>query len=452
MDADIAYQAELAKAEREQEERAEDMMTDNQVFFDNNEKKNVVLSKRDIVDLKKTYGAGGFAEMFSPKTDIKLGSFEVVERGTGERPELAPTGRMDLAEIDGRYFYRDAESNELVPLPGNITVSAAVSSQATAKGTDILEKTPGTAYNEALGGVTQLATGLTYLDDIYQSSEAKGSQLGYVAKLKKIGQSIVSIGEDFGFNLNPIYEDLLSATQDDNFNEQVSASLAQLEKDIYDLNLKRESGETLTETEQQALDDEGAMRAFLSGNTYIGRDENKNLVIKEVPKSYIDEALFQNAVKINSLIYAVARARKPTGRLNVDDIKNASAAIDIWKGGERGVQAALRAVRKELADAGVAEVKKLIQMDPARALYDDTMANFGITEKQFNDYKDTFVSQVNKFGKEGVELDKLPKIGGIYGGGFDSPLVSGFELPATGNDNTESMTNWINSVRGGGNF
>ena len=45
------------------------------------------------------------------------------------------------------------------------------------------------------------------------------------------------------------------------------------------------------------------------------------------PRQNYDPALAANEIKLNSIYYALARARKPTGRLNVDDIKNANQVM-----------------------------------------------------------------------------------------------------------------------------
>ena len=48
------------------------------------------------------------------------------------------------------------------------------------------------------------------------------------------------------------------------------------------------------------------------------------------PRQNYDPALAANEIKLNSIYYALARARKPTGRLNVDDIKNAKQSLQLY--------------------------------------------------------------------------------------------------------------------------
>ena len=48
------------------------------------------------------------------------------------------------------------------------------------------------------------------------------------------------------------------------------------------------------------------------------------------PRQNYDPALAANEIKLNSIYYALARARKPTGRLNVDDIRNAKQSLQLY--------------------------------------------------------------------------------------------------------------------------
>jgi len=48
------------------------------------------------------------------------------------------------------------------------------------------------------------------------------------------------------------------------------------------------------------------------------------------PRQNYDPAIAANEIKLNSIYYALARARKPTGRLNVDDVNNAKASLQLY--------------------------------------------------------------------------------------------------------------------------
>ena len=57
-----------------------------------------------------------------------------------------------------------------------------------------------------------------------------------------------------------------------------------------------------------------------------------------------DPELAKNRVRQNSVIYALARVRKTTGRLNLDDIKRAAAALDPSFISAYGIRSALSEV------------------------------------------------------------------------------------------------------------
>jgi len=60
-----------------------------------------------------------------------------------------------------------------------------------------------------------------------------------------------------------------------------------------------------------------------------------------------DKTYAQNKVRENIIIYALARAQKPTGRLNVDDVKRASDSVNIsGLKSDEAVQAQLEEVLK----------------------------------------------------------------------------------------------------------
>jgi len=68
-------------------------------------------------------------------------------------------------------------------------------------------------------------------------------------------------------------------------------------------------------------------------------------------KDFYDPQLDKNKVRTQSLIYALARARKASGRLNKDDIERASLSLNIYGKSDLGIQASLGVVQVELQTA-----------------------------------------------------------------------------------------------------
>jgi len=455
VDAIIATDLEKQKQEREAQEREEDLLGDTQVFYSVLDKKNVPLSKKAVIELRDTFGEEAFNQAFLPETDFESGQFQVID-SEGKKPGLFPTGYANLSfnPNDGKYYYVNNEGS-LTELPPGITVSSKVSATTTAKDPSISKINSG--FLDASQASNQISGGIIGLDDIYASLDAPGAQSGPIGNLKKIAQNLMSIAEDAGLQFDPLYESMLEYTNQDNdaLTPFVNQAKNQFETDIgFILQKRAQQGvESLTEDEAKLLASQDVMKKFLDGKAFVGKDEQGNLQIMPLEESYVDEALFQNAIKVNALIYAVARARKPTGRLNVDDIKNASNDINIWGMGERTLKASLRAIRDELVTAGADKVKEMIISDPDSAIYEPYMNNFFVTPDAFNQYKQQYIDARQQSEDGLVNVTTLPEIqdrAAYISGGNDNFLVpGGGDLPASGNDNTQSMNKFL-EIYGGG--
>lgn len=85
-----------------------------------------------------------------------------------------------------------------------------------------------------------------------------------------------------------------------------------------------------------------------------------------------DRSYAENKVRENFIIYGLARANKPTGRLNVDDIKRASDAISIYGAkAPQDVIAALKEVDRKIRQAQ----QGLLRAYPEILLRDPTFSN-----------------------------------------------------------------------------
>ena len=57
-------------------------------------------------------------------------------------------------------------------------------------------------------------------------------------------------------------------------------------------------------------------------------EEQKQAIYNKL--GFFDTELSANEVRANAIIYAIARARKSSGRLNLDDIERAAKDLDIY--------------------------------------------------------------------------------------------------------------------------
>ncbi len=78
-------------------------------------------------------------------------------------------------------------------------------------------------------------------------------------------------------------------------------------------------------------------------------------------KDFYDPELEKNEVRAQSLIYALARSRKASGRLNKDDIERASLTLNLYGKSDYGIDASLEVVQGELQTYLENEVSKLKQ-------------------------------------------------------------------------------------------
>lgn len=78
-------------------------------------------------------------------------------------------------------------------------------------------------------------------------------------------------------------------------------------------------------------------------------------------KDFYDPQLEKNEVRAQSLIYALARSRKASGRLNKDDIERASLTLNLYGKSDYGIDASLEVVQGELQTYLENEVSKLKQ-------------------------------------------------------------------------------------------
>jgi len=114
-----------------------------------------------------------------------------------------------------------------------------------------------------------------------------------------------------------------------------------------------------------------------------------------------DTSYAENKVRENFIIYGLARANKPTGRLNVDDIKRASDAISIYGAkAPQDVIAALKEVDRKIRQAQGGLLRaypEILTRDPTfsnREKTENILRNLGLNPTDFAQY----LSQINQEG------------------------------------------------------
>ena len=81
------------------------------------------------------------------------------------------------------------------------------------------------------------------------------------------------------------------------------------------------------------------------GDTQAERQKNKNLIFGRLK---FDTKMPENEARAGAIIYALARARKPTGRLNLDDVERAAEILNIYNDSSQAILTKLKVVEEEL--------------------------------------------------------------------------------------------------------
>jgi len=118
-----------------------------------------------------------------------------------------------------------------------------------------------------------------------------------------------------------------------------------------------------------------------------------------------DTSYAENKVRENFIIYGLARANKPTGRLNVDDIKRASDAISIY--GAKAPQDVITALRE--VDRKIRQAQQgLLRAYPEILLRDPTFSNVDKTNQILRNLglnPDDFATYLNQLTQQGMSPD-----------------------------------------------
>jgi len=98
----------------------------------------------------------------------------------------------------------------------------------------------------------------------------------------------------------------------------------------------------------------------------------------DIYRTFFNPEIPKNQVRLNSIYYALARARKATGRLNVDDINNAREAIDLYGlGGSDTIKASLNIVYEQIENQLKSDLLAFNKLGPG---YEELIADIPYTE------------------------------------------------------------------------
>ena len=82
------------------------------------------------------------------------------------------------------------------------------------------------------------------------------------------------------------------------------------------------------------------------GQPLFENEDEKQAIFNKL--GFFDTELSANEVRANSIIYAIARARKSSGRLNLDDIERAAQDLNIYGDSSVDVVTKIRVLKDQL--------------------------------------------------------------------------------------------------------
>ena len=316
----------------------------------------------------------------------------VLEDGSLSDVFTAFTVQQDLG--DGRFsapqFYRPTNEigsdgmpiMELITDPANI-VEVPVS--MTGSKSDFGSSSGMTTFRDILSSINTTDRALLTLDELEQSFREDPSRAGFVAGIRGRFQTYAQIFSDlYNSQFNEFFSDndLVQFNNQENLKYETGQfkgeKMDKFQNLATSINLYLQDPQTqedianglISETDLKALQSANTVFGQLAaqgyaqmkieargGNNLFGEplfegtngrsaEEEKNLIFKKL--RLFDTELPANQVRANAIIYAIARARKSSGRLNLDDIERAAKDLNIYGDSSADVIAKIGVLRTQL--------------------------------------------------------------------------------------------------------
>jgi len=218
-------------------------------------------------------------------------------------------------------------------------------------------------FEDILSSVQVKDRAILTLDELQRSYANNPNRAGFIAGIKKRVQTYAQIFNDaFKYSFNDFFAEgneklnikagqklqTLSSTihmylQDPNIQEDIASGRID-ESQLKDLQLMDRVFSQLSVIGKAELDS-GAMKDN-KGRSLWESEEQRDLIYNKL--RWYDTDLPANEVRANSIIYAIARARKSSGRLNLDDIERAAKDLNIYGDDSVAVLEKIKILRGQL--------------------------------------------------------------------------------------------------------
>ena len=254
---------------------------------------------------------------------------------------------------------------ELIENPESIV---EISLSKTGTPDDFSSKSGVSKFQDVLSGLQTTDRALLTLDSLEQSLMDKPGRAGFLAGIQKRFQTYAQIFSDaYNYQFNNFFEeeymDERTGKKKQKFQE-LSSTLniylndPKLQQDLERGIITQEEYDGLKQAnnafEQLGVVGRAQMAAEYSktggknkyGQDLFENDEQKQAIFNKL--GFFDTELSANEVRANSIIYAIARARKSSGRLNLDDIERAAQDLNIYGDSSVDVVTKIRILKQQL--------------------------------------------------------------------------------------------------------
>ncbi len=231
---------------------------------------------------------------------------------------------------------------------------------------DFSSKSGVTKYLDVLSSLQTKDRALITLDLMRESFSDKPSRAGLLAGIQKRFQTYAQIFSDsYNYQFNNFFEDEYkdeyTGANKKKFQNLSSTIELYLQDPSIQEDLKNgvidQADLDALQTANKAFDQLGTVgRAELLAHARGGKDkygielfeseEEKQKIYNKL--RFFDTELPANEVRANAIIYAIARARKSSGRLNLDDIERAAKDLNIYGDSSTDVLVKINELRRQL--------------------------------------------------------------------------------------------------------
>jgi len=282
---------------------------------------------------------------------------------------------------------------ELIENPESIV---EISLSKTGTPDDFSSKSGVSKFQDVLSGLQTTDRALLTLDQLEQSLMDKPGRAGFLAGIQKRFQTYAQIFSDaYNYQFNNFFDEDKTLSdgrvikKGDKF-QDLSSTLniylndPKLQQDLERGIITQEEFDGLKQAnnafQQLSVVGRAQMRAEFSktggknkyGQDLFENDEQKQAIFNKL--GFFDTELSANEVRANSIIYAIARARKSSGRLNLDDIERAAQDLNIYGDSSVDVVTKIRVLKQQLLGSRNDDLAQIQLIFPS---YYDTMIEQG---------------------------------------------------------------------------